>query len=187
MRSYWAAGRPGCSARRKPGCAGGGVRGGGGFVLLSGLLHGRWQIVGSDLLYMIAPALALSLPVAAMIARVLKASMQEALASDYVRLARLKGLSGVRVLLAEALPNALIPAVSLSAVQFAFLLGGTVLVEKLFSYPGLGNLAISAVVGRDLPLIQAVVLTFAVLFIAINLAVDVLVLLLNPRLRGGGH
>lgn len=160
---------------------------GGGFVLLSGLLHGRWQIVGSDLLYMIAPALALALPVAAMIARVLKASMQEALASDYVRLARLKGLSGVRVLLAEALPNALIPAVSLSAVQFAFLLGGTVLVEKLFSYPGLGNLAISAVVGRDLPLIQAVVLTFAVLFIAINLAVDVLVLLLNPRLRGGGH
>ena len=160
---------------------------GGGFVLLSGLLHGRWQIVGSDLLYMIAPALALALPVAAMIARVLKASMQEALASDYVRLARLKGLSGVRVLLAEALPNALIPAVSLSAVQFAFLLGGTVLVEKLFSYPGQGNLAISAVVGRDLPLIQAVVLTFAVLFIAINLAVDVLVLLLNPRLRGGGH
>ena len=159
---------------------------GSGFVLLSALLQGRWDIVGSDLLYMVAPALALALPVAAMIARVLKASMQEALASDYVRLAHLKGLSNTRVLLSEALPNALIPALSLSAVQFAFLLGGTVLVERLFSYPGIGSLAISAVIGRDLPLIQAIVLTFAMLFIGINLLVDALVLLLNPRLRGSG-
>jgi peptide/nickel transport system permease protein len=156
-----------------------------GFLLAGNLLRGRFDIVASILEYMVAPALALALPVAAMLARVLKASMQEALASDYVMLARLKGLSGVRVLLAEALPNAVTPTLSLSAVQFAFLLGGTVLIERLFSYPGLGSLAISAVVGRDLPLIQAVVLTFAVLFIAINLAVDGLVVLLNPRLRGG--
>lgn len=157
--------------------------GGTGFVLWSGLLHGRWDVVGSVLLHGLAPALALALPVAAMVARVLKASMQEALASDYVMLARLKGLGAGHVLLVEALPNAVTPTLSLSAVQFAFLLGGTVLVEKLFSYPGIGNLAISAVTGRDLPLIQAVVLTFALLFIAINLLVDGLVLLLNPRLR----
>ena len=156
-----------------------------GFVLLSALLHGRGEILGSLLSHLLAPALALALPVAAMIARVLKASMQEALASDYVMLARLKGLSGLRVLLAEALPNAITPTLSFSAVQFAFLLGGTVLIERMFSYPGLGNLAITAVVGRDLPLIQAVVLTFAVLFIAINVAVDVLVVALNPRLRAG--
>lgn len=158
--------------------------GGTGFVLAINLLHARFDIVGSILGHMLAPALALALPVAAMIARVLKASMQEALASDYVMLARLKGLSGIRVLLAEALPNAVTPTLSLSAVQFAFLLGGTVLIERLFSYPGIGSLAISAVVGRDLPLIQAVVLTFAVLFITINLAVDGLVVALNPRLRG---
>lgn len=156
-----------------------------GFVLLSALVHFRGEVLGSLLTHLIAPALALALPVAAMIARVLKASMQEALASDYVMLARLKGLSGTRVLLAEALPNAITPTLSLSAVQFAFLLGGTVLIERMFSYPGLGNLAITAVVGRDLPLIQAIVLTFAVLFIAINLLVDVLVVALNPRLRGG--
>ena len=155
-----------------------------GFVLAANLLQGQWEIVGSILSHMVAPALALALPVAAMLARVLKASMQEALASDYVMLARLKGLSGIRVLLTEALPNAVTPALSLSAVQFAFLLGGTVLIERLFSYPGIGSLAITAVVGRDLPLIQAVVLTFAVLFIAINLAVDGLVVALNPRLRG---
>jgi len=154
-----------------------------GFLLAGNLLQGRFEIVGSILGHMAAPALALALPVAAMVARVLKASMQEALAGDYVMLARLKGLSGLRVLLAEALPNAVTPTLSLSAVQFAFLLGGTVLIERLFSYPGIGSLAISAVVGRDLPLIQAVVLTFALLFIAINLAVDVLVIALNPRLR----
>ncbi len=155
-----------------------------GFVLGTNLLRARFDVVGSILTHMLAPALALALPVAAMVARVLKASMQEALASDYVMLARLKGLSGIRVLLAEALPNAVTPTLSLSAVQFAFLLGGTVLIERLFSYPGIGSLAITAVVARDLPLIQAVVLTFAVLFIAINLAVDGLIVALNPRLRG---
>ncbi len=154
-----------------------------GFMLLRNLLDGRLDIVGSILIHMLAPALALALPVAAMLSRVLKGSMQEALASDYVMLARLKGLGGTRVLLSEALPNAVTPTLSLSAVQFAFLLGGTVLIERLFSYPGIGSLAISAVVGRDLPLIQAVVLTFAVLFITINLLVDGLVVLLNPRLR----
>lgn len=154
-----------------------------GFILLRNLLDGRFDIVGSILIHMLAPALALALPVAAMLSRVLKASMQEALASDYVMLARLKGLGGWRVLLSEALPNAVTPTLSLSAVQFAFLLGGTVLIERLFSYPGIGSLAISAVIGRDLPLIQAVVLTFAVLFISINLLVDGLVVLLNPRLR----
>jgi peptide/nickel transport system permease protein len=87
------------------------------------------------------------------------------------------------VLLAEALPNALTPTLQLSGVQFAFLLGGTVLIERLFSYPGIGSLAINAVVARDLPLIQAIVLTFAVLFIAINLLVDAVTLWLNPRLR----
>ena len=154
-----------------------------GFMLLRNLLDGRFDIVGSILIHMLAPALALALPVAAMLSRVLKASMQEALASDYVMLARLKGLGAWRVLLSEALPNAVTPTLSLSAVQFAFLLGGTVLIERLFSYPGIGSLAISAVVGRDLPLIQAVVLTFAGLFITINLLVDGLVVLLNPRLR----
>ena len=155
-----------------------------GFMLARNLLQGRFDIVASIFVHMVAPALALALPVAAIIARVLKASMQEALASDYVMLARLKGLASSRVLLAEALPNAVTPALSLSAVQFAFLLGGTVLIERLFSYPGIGSLSITAVVGRDLPLIQAVVLTFAVLFIVINLVVDGLVVALNPRLRG---
>lgn len=158
-----------------------------GFLFAESLLRGRWDVTASVLSHALAPALALGLPVAAMVARVLKASMQEALAADYVLLARLKGLSPLRVLLAEALPNALTPTLQLSGVQFAFLLGGTVLVERLFSYPGIGSLAIQAVVARDLPLIQAIVLTFAVLFITINLLVDALTRWLNPRLRAAGR
>lgn len=155
-----------------------------GFVFLESLLLGRLDVTASVFQHSIAPALALALPVAAIIARVLKASMREALEADYVMLARLKGLSLTRVLLAEALPNAVTPALQITGVQFAFLLGGTVLIERLFSYPGIGNLAINAVIARDLPLIQGIVLTFALLFIAINLVVDALTLALNPRLRG---
>jgi len=154
-----------------------------GFLFFESLLRGRWDVTASVFGHSVAPALALALPVAAMIARVLKASMQEALASDYVLLARLKGLGVARVLLAEALPNAVTPTLQLTGVQFAFLLGGTVLIERLFSYPGVGSLAINAVVARDLPLIQGIVLTFALLFIGINLAVDGMTLVLNPRLR----
>jgi peptide/nickel transport system permease protein len=154
-----------------------------GFMFFESLLRGRWDVTASVFTHSIAPALALALPVAAMIARVLKASMVEALASDYVLLARLKGLSLARVLLSEALPNAVTPALQLTGVQFAFMLGGTVLIERLFSYPGIGALAINAVIARDLPLIQGVVLTFALLFIVINLMVEGLTLVLNPRLR----
>jgi peptide/nickel transport system permease protein len=82
-----------------------------------------------------------------------------------------------------ALRNALIPAVTLTGVQFTFLVGGTVLIETIFSYPGIGNLAIGAVTQRDLPLIQGLVLSFAVLFIVINLVVDATYSMLNPRVR----
>jgi len=78
-----------------------------------------------------------------------------------------------------------VPTETLTGVQFTFLVGGTVLVEKIFSYPGIGNMAIDAVINRDLPLIQGLVLTFAVLFIAVNLLVDMSYALLNPRMRHG--
>jgi peptide/nickel transport system permease protein len=114
---------------------------------------------------------------------VLKGSLADAMNQDYVTLARVKGYSRFQVLTRVALRNALVPAVTLTGVQFSFLIGGTVLIEHIFAYPGIGNLSIAAVSQRDLPLIQGLVLMFAVLFILTNLLVDFTYTLLNPRVR----
>ena len=104
---------------------------------------------------------------------------------DYILLAKLKGMSNLRLVLQEALRNAVGPTIALTGVQFTFLIGGTVIVERIFAYPGIGNMAIDAVINRDLPLIQGLVLVFGALFILINLAVDLLVAAFNPRLAHG--
>ena len=155
------------------------------FLLLEYLLRGRFDIVGNVLAHMALPALALALPLVAVIARVLKGAIVEAMAQDYVLLARVKGHSRWAIVVGQALRNALIPTVTLTGVQFTFLVGGTVLIEKIFTFPGVGGLAIDAVINRDLPLIQGVVVTFAALFILVNLAVDLSYALLDPRLRHG--
>jgi len=135
------------------------------FFLVESLLTGRFDIANALLHHMLLPALALALPFAALVARILKTSLA--------------------ILLREVFPNALIPTVALGGVQITLLLGGTVLVERIFSYEGIGNMAIDAVINRDFPLIQGLILTFAVLFIALNLGVDLVVTLLDPRLRHG--
>ncbi len=155
------------------------------FDLIESLLTGEFEAFVSVLRHLTLPAVALAVPLAAIIARVLKSSLNEALTQDYVLMARAKGYSRAHVILREALRNALIPTVTLSGVQFTFLVGGTVLIERIFSYPGIGNLAIEAVLNRDLPLIQGVVLTFAVLFVLLNLLIDSTYVLLNPRVRHG--
>jgi dipeptide transport system permease protein len=155
------------------------------FYLLESLLSGHFDIAFALLHHMILPALALALPFAALLARILKASLAEAEDQDYAQIARARGFSRPEILLREVFPNALIPTVALGGVQVTLLLGGTVLVERIFSYEGIGNMAIDAVINRDFPLIQGLVLTFAVLFIALNLVVDLVVTLLDPRLRHG--
>jgi peptide/nickel transport system permease protein len=155
------------------------------FYLIESLATGRFDVVSALLRHMILPAVALALPFAALIARLLKTSLAEAEDQDYAQVARARGFSRPSILVHEAFPNALIPTVALGGVQVTLLLGGTVLVERIFSYEGIGNMAIDAVINRDFPLIQGLVLTFAVLFIALNLAVDFVVALLDPRLRHG--
>ncbi|MFC3612643.1 ABC transporter permease [Lutimaribacter marinistellae] len=155
------------------------------FYVIEGLLRGRFDVVGSTLSHMLMPAMSLALPLAAMIAQLLKQNLKEALVQDYTTLARVRGFSETAVILREALRNAALPTLTLVGVQFTFLIGGTVIVERLFAYEGLGNMAIDAVINRDLPLIQGIVLLFAALFIAINLIVDLSYTLLNPRLRHG--
>ena len=153
------------------------------FYILEGLLRGRFAFVWDVLKHMLLPACALAFPLAAVIGRVLKNTMMDVMVQDYITLARIKGLSNLRILLQEALRNAAVPALALTGVQFTFLIGGTVITERIFSYPGIGNLAIDAVINRDLPLIQGLVLTFGIIFIIVNMLVDALTVWLNPRLR----
>jgi len=153
------------------------------FYLLEAIITGQLGVALALLKHLALPAGALALPLAAGIARVLKSSLLECMQQDYVTLVRVKGYSRARVLWRVALPNALIPAVTLTGVQFTFLVGGTVLIEYIFAYPGIGNLAIGAVIQRDLPLLQGLILTFALLFIITNLLVDLSYALLNPKVR----
>ncbi len=155
------------------------------FYLIESLVTLRFQIFADVAAHMVMPVLALGLPLAAIVARVLKATLSEAMLQDYILLARLKGMSNLRLVLQEALRNAVGPTIALTGVQFTFLIGGTVIVERIFAYPGIGNMAIDAVINRDLPLIQGLVLVFGLLFIVINLLVDALVAAFNPRLAHG--
>ncbi len=155
------------------------------FYLLEAILRLRFDLVRDLLSHMVMPAMALALPLAAVIAQLLKTALKETVNLDYVMLARTRGFSESSVIVREALRNAVLPTLTLIGVQFTFLIGGTVIIERLFSYEGLGNMAIDAVINRDLPLIQGIVILFAVLFVVINLLVDMTYALLNPRLRHG--
>jgi peptide/nickel transport system permease protein len=153
------------------------------FYLFESLIRLRFDLWADIVSHMFMPALALAIPLSAIIGQLLKQSLKETMHLDYVTLARTKGYSENHVILREALPNAILPTLTLVGVQFTFLIGGTVIIERLFSYEGLGNMAIDAVINRDLPLIQGIVILFAVIFTAVNLVVDLCYAALNPRLR----
>ena len=153
------------------------------FYLLESLVRLRLDLTLDLLSHMFLPALSLAIPLAAIITQLLKQSLKETMHLDYVTLARTQGYSEARVIWREALPNAILPTLTLVGVQFTFLIGGTVIIERVFSYEGLGNMAIDAVINRDLPLIQGIVILFAVIFTAVNLIVDLLYAVLNPKLR----
>ena len=139
---------------------------------------------GNDSLkHYVLPAITLGSSVAAIIARFTRSSLLETLGEDYVRTARAKGAREWRVVWLHALRNALLPVVTMTGLQFGFLLGGSVVVEAVFSWPGMGRLLIDAVSMRDYPVIQAEMLLFALQFMLINLMVDVLYAVLNPQIR----
>jgi peptide/nickel transport system permease protein len=155
------------------------------FHLAESLLTFRFGIASDIIAHMTMPMLALALPLAAVIARILKEALAAAMLEDYVLVARVKGLSETRLVIGEALRNAVGPTLALTGVQFTFMIGGTVIIERIFAYPGIGNMAIDAVINRDQPLIQGLVLVFGALFILVNLAIDLAVVALNPRLDHG--
>ncbi|HXV25543.1 MAG TPA: ABC transporter permease [Alphaproteobacteria bacterium] len=132
---------------------------------------------------MTLPAATLAIVMAVYAVRMLRDNLIEVLGSDYVRMAELKGLSPRKVLLRHALPNALVPTLNVTALNLAYLIGGVVVVEKVFSYPGFGSLLVDSLQLRDLPLIEATVLIAATVYIAANLLADIGAILLNPKLR----
>ena len=131
----------------------------------------------------ILPSLTLGAAVAAVMARFTRASFIEVLQEDFVRTARAKGVRETVVVIKHTLRNAMIPVVTMMGLQFGFLLGGSILVEKVFNWPGLGRLLVDAVEMRDYPVIQAEVLLFSLEFILINLVVDMLYTVINPTIR----
>lgn len=136
-------------------------------------------LLGSTIL----PTVALALVFAAHILRMVRSSVIDVMESEYVAMARLKGLPFRWILLRHVLPNSLLPAINVIGLTVAWLLGGVVVIESVFNFPGLGRLSVDAVADRDLPLTQCIVLILATGYIVTNLATDLASLLLNPRLR----
>jgi peptide/nickel transport system permease protein len=135
----------------------------------------------------VLPALTLILAVTPYISRIMRASMVEVLHSDYVTMARLKGLSNRTVIWRHAVPNAIVPAIQVSALQLAYMAGGVVIVEYVFSYNGIGSQLVTAVTNRDIPTVQALVMIIGAVYVIVNLIADLLTIVVTPRLRTAGR
>jgi peptide/nickel transport system permease protein len=135
--------------------------------------------------HIVLPAFALGVGAAAIISRVVRASLLETLSADFVRTGYAKGLGPARVVLRHALPNAMLPILSVIGLRFGALLGGAVLTETIFNWPGMGQLVVTAIMQRDIPLVQGVLLVFALLYALTNLLVDLLNPVIDPRVRLG--
>ncbi len=145
--------------------------------------HGTLSNLGSFLAHLILPAITLGLSLAAILTRMVRSAMLEELSQDYIRTARAKGLTERRVLYRHALPNALIPILTVLGLQFGSLLAGAIVTETIFSWPGIGRLTLSAISNRDYALVQGCLLAVGLTYVLVNLLTDLAYTLANPRLR----
>ncbi|RBW50191.1 ABC transporter permease [Marinobacter sp. F3R11] len=152
-----------------------------GFYTIDSLIAGDWALFKASLAQMALPVITLALFTLAPIARMTRAAMLQTLASDYVRTARAAGLSSRRVLIDYAFRNALLPVVTTLGMVFSFVLGANVLVEKVFAWPGIGSFAVEALVVSDYAAVQGFVLSMALLFVSLNLLIDLIYTLIDPR------
>jgi peptide/nickel transport system permease protein len=131
--------------------------------------------------YMVLPVISLGLAYLALLTRMVRSEMVEALRQDFIRTARAKGVSGRRVILYHALRNAILPAVSLVMLNFAFMLGGSVIIENIFALPGLGSMIVNAVLARDFPVVQGITIVYGVTFVLSSIVADLLSMIADPR------
>jgi peptide/nickel transport system permease protein len=155
------------------------------FLTVTSLLQGNWSVAGDALRHLILPALTLAAWPAAIVARMTRASLLESLGQDYARTARGKGLPERLIVVRHAARNALLPVLTVVGLEFGTLLGGAVVTETIFAWPGLGQLTVAAIGARDYQVIQGVVVLLAAVFVVLNLMVDVLYAVLDPRIRYG--
>jgi peptide/nickel transport system permease protein len=141
------------------------------------------QRAWADPSVVVLPAATLVLAVTPYISRIMRGSMIEVLESEYVTMARLKGLSERTVIWRHAVPNAIVPAIQVAALQLAWMAGGVVVVEFVFSYPGIGAALVDAVANRDMPVVQTVTMLAAGVYVAMNLIADLATILVTPKLR----
>jgi peptide/nickel transport system permease protein len=153
------------------------------FLTLASLLHGNWGVAKDALRHLILPALTLAAWPAAIVARMTRASLIESLGQDYVRTARGKGLPEQLIVVGHAARNALLPVLTVVGLEFGTLLGGAVVTETIFSWPGLGQLTVTAIGARDYQIVQGVVVLLGAVFVLLNLLVDVLYAVLDPRIH----
>ena len=152
-------------------------------LLVDSLLRGRIDAFWDALRHLILPTITLGLPMASILTRVTRASMLDVLNRDYITFAEAKGLSKTKILIKHALKNALIPTVTVAAIETGSLLGGNMVVETVFGWPGLGRLVVESIFVRNYPLIQAAVLFYAVTYVMLNFFADILYTMLNPRVK----
>lgn len=148
----------------------------------------KWfQVIGSgDLKSMALPTLTLAIPLTANYIRQIRAAVLEQLSMDYVTGARARGLSGMKILLYHVIPNALVPIITLLGLSVGHLLGGAAIIETVFSWQGIGNMVVEAIRVRDYPVIQGYVIWMAVIYVSVNLLVDIICFLLDPKQRRAG-
>jgi len=152
-------------------------------ILIFGVSLQWLPVSGSDgPEYLIMPSIALGIPLMAVLARILRSSMLEVLNADYIRTARSKGLAKSTVIIRHSVRNALIPVVTIIGLQFGTLLGGAVIVETVFSWPGIGRLAVDSIGSRDYPVVQASVLLLGAILVIVNLIIDILYTVIDPRI-----
>ncbi len=153
--------------------------------LLDALLTRNWEEFGNALQHLVLPALTLSTVPLAIIARMTRSSLLEVLRQDYVRTARAKGVAEPGVIMRHAIKNAFIPVITVIGLNVGSLLGGAILTETIFAWPGVGRLVVDAIFARDYPVVQGVVLVIALVFVLVNLIVDLSYGYLDPRIRYG--
>ncbi|MFZ5825318.1 MAG: ABC transporter permease [Bacillota bacterium] len=154
-----------------------------GLHVVDALITLDWKLLGDALWHLILPALTLGAELTAIVARVTRSSMLEALRMDYVTAARARGVAEWLVVIRHALRNALVPTVTVTGLQLGVLLGGNMIVETVFGWPGLGRLVVGAIFGRDYALVQGAVMLYSLTFLAANLLVDIIYTQLNPKLE----